>query len=30
MRERGESFHYSSLSRGPVGRLNVSSRSKAR
>ncbi len=30
MRERGESFHYSSLSRGPAGRLNVSSRSKAR
>ncbi len=30
MRERGKGFHYSSLSRGPAGRLNVSSRSKAR
>ena len=30
MRERGEGVHYSSLSRGPAGRLNVSSRSNAR
>ena len=30
MRERGEGFHYSSLSRGPEGRLNISSRFRCR